>query len=296
MAGSKKRESTPPRHLREQLVAAARTPGSLGINDAGDPTRFSLLGDTPGPLGSNDHGSPRRLTVPGLRTFNAWLDEAAVHVAPEMQAAHYYPAASKQEVFAKASEFIARWESVERRPYVPGVNSGITIGVGYDLRHVSEAEFRRDWAELAHLRSKPEPFSLGVAPGRPATGQPSLLGVGQLSMEVAKELGPVGTSSPKMFPFDSPLFTALDRLAFAISRRLSHEESLQYVEELEDISIPQELSMRVFEQCSLPKYYDQMSRAMPGVSDLPRSAGRAPVARLQPGTVDGARKRREEIR
>ena len=32
----------------------ARSPGSLGINDAGDPTVLDCLGDTPGPVGVND--------------------------------------------------------------------------------------------------------------------------------------------------------------------------------------------------------------------------------------------------
>ena len=37
---------------------AARTPGVLGFNDQGDPTKLTLLGDTPGPLGFNDYGDP----------------------------------------------------------------------------------------------------------------------------------------------------------------------------------------------------------------------------------------------
>src|SRR5262249_45639642 len=36
----------------------ARTPGSLGKNDQGDPTMWSQLGDTQGPLGMNDHATP----------------------------------------------------------------------------------------------------------------------------------------------------------------------------------------------------------------------------------------------
>ncbi|HEX8091325.1 MAG TPA: hypothetical protein VF762_20890, partial [Blastocatellia bacterium] len=39
-------------------VCPARTPGSMGINDQGDPNVTSLLGNTPGPLGVNDHGQP----------------------------------------------------------------------------------------------------------------------------------------------------------------------------------------------------------------------------------------------
>ena len=45
---------------------AARTPGVLGFNDQGDPTRLTLLGDTPGPLGFNDYADPNlKLWSPG---------------------------------------------------------------------------------------------------------------------------------------------------------------------------------------------------------------------------------------
>ena len=37
---------------------AVRTPGVLGFNDQGDPTKLTLLGDTPGPLGINDYADP----------------------------------------------------------------------------------------------------------------------------------------------------------------------------------------------------------------------------------------------
>lgn len=39
-------------------IAASRTPGPLGRNDAASPQIRGLLGDTPGPLGINDHGDP----------------------------------------------------------------------------------------------------------------------------------------------------------------------------------------------------------------------------------------------
>jgi hypothetical protein len=39
-------------------VIPARTPGSLGIGDHGDPASWSWLGDTPGPLGIDDCAAP----------------------------------------------------------------------------------------------------------------------------------------------------------------------------------------------------------------------------------------------
>jgi hypothetical protein len=49
-------------------LAAARTPGPLGVADQGDPTLTTHLGDTPGPLGSRDHGDP---TLPRVAAASA---------------------------------------------------------------------------------------------------------------------------------------------------------------------------------------------------------------------------------
>ncbi len=39
----------------EPVGIPARTPGTLGVNDQGNPNVTSLLGDAPGPVGRNDH-------------------------------------------------------------------------------------------------------------------------------------------------------------------------------------------------------------------------------------------------
>ncbi|MHB8723134.1 MAG: lysozyme family protein [Steroidobacteraceae bacterium] len=258
---SRKPGSQMPRHLRGELVFSARTPGTLGINDAGDPSRLSLLGDTPGSLGINDHGSPARLTLPGLRTFHAWLDEASVHLPPQMQAAHYWPAGRREDVIAEASKFILRWESVQTFAYVPGAESGITIGAGYDIGQTTEKEFRTDWADLAKLSVIPARYNLGVFP------QPEPMPSATLGMKADLRAG--SPEPARMFPFQSALFTPLDRLAFACAGKLSHSKALEYLKEVQDIAIPEQLSMRVFEDCSLPKGYSGMVRAMPGVIELP---------------------------
>lgn len=41
-----------------EYLYPARTPGVLGINDHGDPSKYSLLGDTPGPKGICDFADP----------------------------------------------------------------------------------------------------------------------------------------------------------------------------------------------------------------------------------------------
>ena len=48
-------------------ICPARTPGTLGINDHGDPNAWSFLGDTPGSLGLWDFGDPAQTPLrPGF--------------------------------------------------------------------------------------------------------------------------------------------------------------------------------------------------------------------------------------
>ena len=39
----------------------ARSPGALGVNDAGEPLSDRHVGDTHGPVGHNGHGAPRHI-------------------------------------------------------------------------------------------------------------------------------------------------------------------------------------------------------------------------------------------
>jgi hypothetical protein len=256
--------SSVPRHVRGELAFPSRTPGPLGWNDAGDPTRLALLGDTPGPLGSNDHGSAGRLTLPGLRTLHDWFDESDVHIAPRMQIGHYLPAGEQQDVLARAAAFIMKWESVEEFPYVPGAGSGITIGVGYDIGQTSEQDFRKDWAEIGSLTSVGAASS-GSATTLLRTGAPT----SSAMLGISADFGPGPPKPAPLFPFKSPLFSLLDRLAFAANGKLSHAQALQYVSEISDIAIPKGLSVKVFQTCSLPKWYRRTVAALTGFKDLP---------------------------
>ena len=176
MAGSNKNRALGQqalRHLRDELALPPRTPGSLGLNDAGDPTRLSLLGDTPGPTGNNDWGAPEKLSLPGLKTFHDWARETEVHLPVDMQSSKLYPAGKKEEVLNQAIDFLIKKEGVPEYPYLPtkdgvpiGV-SGITIGVGYDLGQHDEKKIRKDWAELDRLS---QPYD----PSKRSLGMPSL--------------------------------------------------------------------------------------------------------------------------
>jgi hypothetical protein len=61
MASSSKPGLPPGSHHEQKLPA--RTPGSLGVNDHGDPNVEAHVGDTPGPLGVNDVGDPDKHTI-----------------------------------------------------------------------------------------------------------------------------------------------------------------------------------------------------------------------------------------
>jgi hypothetical protein len=49
-------------------ICPARTPGSLGINDQGDPPVIALQGDTPGPAGIGDYHPPRFIRLASDKT------------------------------------------------------------------------------------------------------------------------------------------------------------------------------------------------------------------------------------
>lgn len=184
-----------------------------------------------------------------------------------MQVGHYYPAGKKEAVLEQAFTFIKKQESVEKYPYVPGGTSGITIGVGYDIGKTSEEEFRADWAELKDLRT-PSTYSLGVD----LNLRDKRWAEATSTLGVASPTGPSQSPLPQLMPPKSKLFSPLDRLAFATKGKLSHQRAIQYLTELRDIAIPEDLSLRVFKTSSLPKWYERTAKAFAGYTDLPAGA------------------------
>jgi len=156
----------------DQLAYPDRTPGILGNKDAGDPTRWALLGDTPGPLGVNDCGAPVQYLLSGMNTFHDWALEQQFHLPVNDQLASFFPAGKKEEVLTQATTFLTESERIREDPYVPahedgtviGV-SGVTIGIGYDLGQHTEKQIRQEWAELdaRSPRTKPSPLDLLAA-------------------------------------------------------------------------------------------------------------------------------------
>ncbi len=150
-------------------VAAARTPGPLGINDAGDPLLTSRLGDTPGPLGIGDHAD---LTLPAATALGI---QGAVRLADgtpvaagsdgKMQSLVCAPPLAKRPDGAKIDvdwAFIREREGDQLEGYVPdaqGSSSGVTVATGIDLGQRSGSDI--DKLNIAEdLKKKLKPYCL----------------------------------------------------------------------------------------------------------------------------------------
>jgi hypothetical protein len=59
-----------------------------------------------------------------------------------------FAAGSREAVIEKSVSFLIQAEKLADRPYWPKGNSGITIGVGWDLGYHSAAELKTTWSEL----------------------------------------------------------------------------------------------------------------------------------------------------
>ena len=62
----------------------------------------------------------------------------------------------------------ARYRALFRHPTWPTANSGITIGIGYDLRHVTRAELRADWSSVLDPSTLAQLETAIRVPGSPA--------------------------------------------------------------------------------------------------------------------------------
>lgn len=237
-------------HLRDVLLPA-RTPGGLGMYDWGDPSALATLGDTPGSLGVNDWADPRNVRLPGLATFSEWAAELRVHIPANLQVGYWYPPGKKEDVLAAAQAFLVKSEDVPSAPYWPGnPDSGITIGVGYDLGQHSEKEIRATWSELDRPRLNAPENALGIEVDKWVT-LPSLIACGKH-----------GNSEPKY-----SVFTPLDRLSRA--SHLRGQSAASYLQTLNSVHVPKTLSVRVFKEVILPAYYTKAGSAFYGLQQLP---------------------------
>ncbi len=59
-----------------------------------------------------------------------------------------FPPGTRDDVLRQSVTFLTQVESIPTHPYWPPGNSGITIGVGWDLGQHSESELRKEWSGL----------------------------------------------------------------------------------------------------------------------------------------------------
>jgi hypothetical protein len=59
-----------------------------------------------------------------------------------------FAAGNREAVLERSADFLIKAEDLPTHPYWPGGESGITIGVGWDLGQHSESELLRAWATL----------------------------------------------------------------------------------------------------------------------------------------------------
>ena len=113
--------------------------GTLPLDDAAGLPEEALEGLSAALADREAEDFPGEETEAGLETIGGTPADAAARVSP------------------CAAELVIRHETggpdyyekvVRKRPVWPGAASGITIGFGYDLGHVTADELRRDWAAL----------------------------------------------------------------------------------------------------------------------------------------------------
>ena len=126
-----------------------------------------------------------------------------------------------------------------KNPAWPGEQSGVTIGVGYDLGYVNKAEFSEDWKDL-----------------------------------------------PK---------ETFDRLYKVVGIKGYNAKNL--MRGLKDISIPWDLSLKVFNNKTVTKFYNLTRQTFPNFDNLPEDAkgGLVSLVFNRGGALEGDRRREMKL-
>ena len=131
---------------------------------------------------------------------------------PELrQAAEQALSAAGLPISQEAIDLIIQSEGLNQPGKWPGGSSGVTLGVGYDLGHVTAEQFRKDWGD----KLTPEQMT-----------------------RLESAIGVTG------------------QRANAISDRF------------DDITISREDANKVFQESTLPTYFERTQRAFPGMENL----------------------------
>jgi Bacterial toxin homologue of phage lysozyme, C-term len=139
---------TAPNSPLDSVAVPARTPGSLGLNDHGDPNITTQFGDTPGSLGVGDHADPNLPAASPTAGAAKLPDGTAIAPGLDGKAAKLTcpaPLASRSDDGAIDIDWAlisAREGGSRLDGYVPdasGSKSGVTVATGFDIGAQSEA-------------------------------------------------------------------------------------------------------------------------------------------------------------
>lgn len=121
-----------------------------------------------------------------------------------------HPAGVPTEVVRKAADFLVKAEGIPVHPYWPGKDSGITLGVGWDVGYHTVAELGDTWAALGDEKLR----SLKKASGRKGMDAQLLLSVVR-SIEIPRSISMDVLNSglrDKDYPFVIKLFPGVQKL------------------------------------------------------------------------------------
>jgi len=160
----------------------ARSPGTLGLFDQGDPNFGTLLGDTPGALGLNDHGAPDFFGWPPFG-FAGYMCRAADGAATTAGAASAGAAArlapTALALGDKGLNLLGEVEELRLKPYddqtgadITAWVAGATIGYGHLIAKGEWDTYKNGQTKeqaLALFRSDLAPFVTSVQTNITAT-------------------------------------------------------------------------------------------------------------------------------
>jgi hypothetical protein len=182
----------PERYDPASPLTPARTPGTLGINDAADPGAHARLGDTPGSLGINDGAA--RLCSPAMPRAKLDPPEMAV-----VRATRALLESAKRECSVKADTAATYWKAWE--------DSRKRLGHGGDpaLRRTAETEVEL-WKRQVDSLVKPATLAYVEAiAGAVKAGCVSLSG-NFSAEEVMKRLVDIECMDQELYGENEPIF------------------------------------------------------------------------------------------
>ena len=110
------------------------------VNSREKRVETDLNGSTNSPVETDLNGSTARISTMNKLRRIVWAMRIP-QTGPDADP----PVPYRQELGKGGSAVIAKWEGVREKPYVPvGANSGVTIGIGYDMGSRTATEVVRD--------------------------------------------------------------------------------------------------------------------------------------------------------